>query len=250
MNHAFNRVFTGSARLFRDDEDATGEEKSVEYTYSGSVRAAYSENFSQTLSYSGTHLTEEEGSSYTNSTLLRNSARLYRGWDAFLDTGYSWDSPLGEGRTTSTLVRLGTNLLPNEKISININYDARWSKESGEPSRFRQEGDVQAFFYPFRTLSLFARVNVVDEEDKDTRSFQNYSLNWSPFPEGALEFFFQYSEQFNSEDDSEDRIIGPGLRWRIRRGASLELFYNLIQSESETEKTESRNFTANLRISF
>jgi hypothetical protein len=248
VNHTFNRVFIGSARLFRDDWDTTGEEKSVEYTYSASVRAAYSENFGQTLSYSGTHLTEEEGSSHTNSTLLRNSARLYRGWDAFLDAGYSWDRPLGEGRTTSTLVRLGTNLLPNEKISINMNYDARWSRESGEPSRFRQEGDVQAFFSPFRTLSLFARVNVVDEED-DTRSFQNYSLNWSPFPEGALEFFFQYSELLRSEDDREDRIIGPGLRWRIRRGASLELFYNLIDSDSKIERTESKNFSANLRIS-
>jgi hypothetical protein len=249
VNHIFNDALSGSARLFRDDRDETGEKRSVEHSYNTSLRAAYLEHLVHTLSYTGTRLDDRDGASYTNSVFLRNAARLYKGWDAFLDAGFSWDKDGSGNRARSTIARVGTNLLPHEKLNVNVNYLARWSDRSGGPGRFRQEGDAQAFFSPFRTLSLFGRVSVVDEEE-ETRSFQSYSLNWSPFPEGTLQFFFNYSEELRSVDDSRNRTYGPGLRWRIRRTTFLEVSYNQIRNDSDIERSEFNNLDALLRISF
>jgi hypothetical protein len=118
VNHIFNDVLSGSARLFRDDRDETGEKRSVEHSYNTSLRAAYLEHLVHTLSYTGTRLDDRDGASYTNSVFLRNAARLYKGWDAFLDTGFSWDKDGSGNRARSTIARVGTNLLPHEKLNV------------------------------------------------------------------------------------------------------------------------------------
>lgn len=250
LSHIFNKVFSASTRLSRTDSELRGEE-SVRYTYGSTIKADYLETFGQTLTYSGTQVTEEAGSSSTNSLLLRNNAKLYRGWSAFLDMGYGWNNPLESTRTTSTIVRSGTNFVPNQKLTVNMNYSftttTRPEEENGETSR--SQLDLRAFFIPFRALSLNARLSIVDREDSKT-TLQNYSVNWSPFPDGALQFFFTYSETLRPEEEKKERTIGPSLKWTISRHAFLDMSYNTAMSESQLLTTDSNSFNANLRIIF
>ena len=111
------------------------------------------------------------------------------------------------------------------------------------------EYDIQAFYNPFSNLSLFGRINVVDR-DNDTNTFQNYSLNWSPFPDGDLQFFFVYTETLRSSSDQRETIIGPGLRWDIGRHISVDMTYNYTRNETATLKTESDIFNSNLQLVF
>jgi len=252
LNHIFNEVFASSARVLRTDNDTTTED-TVDYAYGASVKATYLKTFGQTFSYSGTRVEEEDGSSNTNAVFLRNNAVLYNGWSAFLDTGYSWKKPLEGGKTTGTVVNAGTDLVPNEKITININYSSRKSKESGgengEISTSHKRWDIQAFFIPFSTMSLFARSTTLDK-DLSKETFQNYAVNWSPFPDGNLLLSLVYSETLRSVDEIKDKTVGPSLRWDINRHAVLVMSYSIIKSESTLETTDSQNFNTNLRMSF
>lgn len=250
-NHVFNRVFSATTRLLRDDAESITEE-SVTYTYSALVKAVYMETFKQTLTYSSTQVTEENGSSDTNSIFLRNNAQLYSGWNTYLDTGYSWNKPLEGGQTNSTIIRAGTNVVPNEKITINMNYSATKTKQSEEgsgTSTSRQTWDLQVFYLPYKTLSLFARLSI-DDRENSKKTYQNYSANWLPFPDGDLQFSLNYTERLRSADEQEERTIGPGLKWNISRHALLEMSYYIAKSESELETIDSINFNTKLRMFF
>jgi hypothetical protein len=248
LNHIFDKVFSLSARILRTDTELISEEI-VDYSYSASLKADYIKNFGQSLTYSGTNIEEQDGRSYTNSILLRNRANLYRGWDAFLDTGFSWNKPLDRTREDSNFLRFGTDLQPNRKLNINMNYSYTHTKRPDEEGGDTTESqyNLQALYVPTDTLSLFARLTLTDREETDT-NLQNYSLNWSPFPDGTLQFFFTYDETLRPEDDQEETIIGPSLKWTLGRHVFLDLAYSFIKSETLSQKTDSTNLNANLKI--
>jgi hypothetical protein len=248
LNHIFDKVFSLNARILRTDSELI-EEEIVEYSYSTSLRADYFENFGQSLTYSGTNIEEQDDSGFTNSVLLRNNANLYKGWDAFLDTGFSWNKPIGRSRENSRFLRFGTNVQPNNKLDINLNYSFTETKRPDEENDDTTESqyDIQALYVPTETISLFAKLTFTDREDADT-SLQDYSLNWSPFPDGTLQFFFTYDEILRPEDDQEERIIGPSLQWTLNRRMFLDVSYSLIKSENPSQDVNSNTISANLRI--
>jgi hypothetical protein len=248
LTHIFNNFFSARARVLRTDEDENNEHTTT-YAYSTALRAFYLPTFDQTLTFSGQSVKEEEDSSDEFSLILRSNARLYRNWSAFVDMGYSWDRTLGSEDVQEDLFfRTGTNLQPNEKITLDMNYLARKRLEPEES--FRYEWDVTAFYVPFTTLSLSARVNVVDREDQNRRTFQTYTMNWSPFRDGSLQAFFTYSETLSNVEDQRQRVIGPGLNWTISRHFFFEMFYNIVEQDSNTQKVDTNTLIANLRIKF
>jgi hypothetical protein len=255
LNHTFDETFSASANAQRTDTatEASGTETEdiYNYTYGASLRANWLATFNQSLTFSGSYDDSEVGSSSQNAIFLRNNAILYRGWSAYLDTGYTWQDPEIGSRTTSFVFRQGTNLQPNPKINLDLNFSYKRTQQSegdrGPDSETRW--DIQAFYVPFRNLSFFARIDSVRRDDS-TDTFQNYVVNWSPFPDGDLQFFFTFNETLFSEDNREERIIGPGLKWTLGRHFFLDMSYNFRTSDSDTEKIESNVFTAELRTNF
>lgn len=252
LRHTFNRVFSASTSVSQTDRTLTDQqnasEKSTGNTYAASLRAAYWEALKQILTYSGTKTTEEDGTSSTNSLFLRTNAQLYKGWSAFIDAGYSWSEPLDGAETTSTIIRSGTNVVPNDKITFDINYSVATTQQSGGDTS-RSELDFQAFITPFRALTFNARFSMLDQEDSTT-TLHNYSANWSPFPDGDLQFFFTYSETLRPEDDQESRTIGPSLKWSLSRHFIFDAAYTISESETVLQVTDSTSFIVNLRMVF
>ena len=109
--------------------------------------------------------------------------------------------------------------------------------------------DIQAFYVPLRNLSFFARINTVKQEDS-TDTFQNYTVNWSPFPDGDLQFSFVFNEILLSENNEEQRVVGPSLKWTIGPHIFLDMSYNFTMNDSDTEKIESNVFSADVRTNF
>ena len=254
LAHKFSGMFTGNARLLRTDTSSRGIERetSVNYSYSASVRASYLDTFSQILTYSGTYVTDKDGTGNANSMFLRSNAQLYLNWSAFLDLGYNLTDPQQGERTTSTFARIGTNLIPNRKVTINANYKATKTTTSDpdrESSIMKQEGGFQVFITPLPTVSLVGDLKFV-KDDGSSRTFKNYSANWSPFPEGALQLFFVYNETLISEEDRIDTFIGPSLVWKVTRYTFLDISYNVTESDTRFEKQRSNILRSNLKIVF
>jgi len=254
LNHVFNDTFSANANGQRTDTStdvADTNEDTYNYTYGTSVRANWLATFNQSLTFSGTYDDTVLGSSSQNAVFLRNNAILYRGWSAFLDTGYTWEQPEFGGQITSFIFRQGTNLQPNQQINLNVNFSYKRTDESGAERGPSSETrwDIQGFYIPFRNLSFFAKINTVTREGS-TDTFQNYTMNWSPFPDGDLQFFFVFNEILLSENNQEQRVVGPSLKWTIGPHISLDMSYNFTTNDSDTEKVESNVFSADVRMNF
>ena len=246
-NHVFNRIFSASANLAREDETDDDEDK-VTHNYGLFLRGAYLPTFNQTFSFSGTSQKLEDDSSDDIALALRNNAILYQGWSVFLDSGYNWIRGLDSDETPEVIFfRSGTNFQPHRKLTINANYLHREFIEPKQPSQYDINLDV--FLLPFNALSLSGNFQWI-KRTGSLRTFQSYVANWSPFPDGNLQFFFRYSESFRSEENARDRNVGPGLSWTIGRHFSLEAAYNFLTSEDNAQRVESNRLSANLRINF
>lgn len=254
VNHVFNRVFSAGARLLRNNTDSTDTDsittENITYNYSASLKAAYIETFGQVLTYSGTQTTENGGSSDSNSVFLRNNLQLYTGWDAYVDAGHTRSKSILGIETKTSIIRTGTNIVPNEKIPINVNYTISKSSQSGDgTSATSKTLDVQSFYLPYKNLSLFARLTMTDDAASN-RTYQNYSINWAPFPDGDLQFSLNYTETLRSIDEQEERIIMPRLSWKISSYAALEMSYIIARSDTKLETTDTTSFNTNFRMSF
>lgn len=246
INHIFNDTFTGSVRVSRQDRDEPGGLSFIT-SHSAALRANYMRTFRQSLTYSATRSRSDLEDSKTDGIFLRNNADLYRGVSVYLDTGLSWGRIQDEPDTRSTLVRVGSKLEPNDIMTVNLDYTANRSHVSGGDTRLKETGSFQTFILPSRYLSLFARLRY-DEDDEIRSSSQNYSLNWAPVSGGSLQFFLSYDQRILSENNQEEEVLSPGLRWRITRYASLRTTYSLFTKVSDTEELDTRSLTASLKI--
>jgi hypothetical protein len=247
LSHAFNPIFSGSTRLLRSDA-TDGNAAETGYEYSASVQGKYLDTFRQTLSYSGSRIRTGEGSGSGNSVLLRNVADLYLNWSAILDFGYAWNEPVNEGRSTSKLIRAGTHLQPHRKTDINLDYTIVLSSpENGRESR-KDTGSLRFLFVPVRSVSLFAGLTSITEEGEEPLLIQDYSLGWSPFPEGALQFSFGYGTSLLR--DGEQETYTSLARWQVARGIFLDFNYSFGTFETSSERSEFDSYSAKLRVTF
>lgn len=244
VNHTFNNTFTGITRISQLDR-MDPDKKTSTSSFSASLRAQYIETFQQTLTYSATRKHGDQGSSKNDSVFLKNNADLYDGVNTYLDAGVSWGENEDRDSTMSRFLRIGSNLVPNEKVTMKLDYRADWSHISGEEERLKESGNFQAFVLPSLYLSLFARLGY-DKSDTTRRTSQRYSLTWSPSLGASVQFFLFYEQSIESEGNREVKTLSPGLRWRITRYATLRTTYSWFDSESNTDRTNSRNLTANL----
>lgn len=253
LTHRFNEIFSGSTRISRTDDKLDSDSK-VTYSYGASIKGAYLSTLSQTLNLSGTNIDDQQqGSTYNYAIALRSDATLYTGWSAFLDLGSNWNLDTNDTRADNKTIRFGTNFVPNDKITLDVSYIYTRTdrKRPGEENaQFSNSNlDVQAFFTPLRTLSVTARVNYVKSENYDS-TLQEYFLNWSPFPDGTFQLFFNYNETLNQANDQRNRTIGPGFNWTISRHFFLKMFYNFLQTKDNVQEIDATNFRAELIINF
>ena len=105
-------------------------------------------------------------------------------------------------------------------------------------------------YNPFNTLNLTARVEVIAQKGEPLRTNQNYSVNFSPCPDGALQFNFFYNESIQSEDHAKTRTIVPSVRWYFTKASYFELVFQSLKSSSDTSKTDGKIISTNMKLFF
>jgi len=250
LNHTFNNVFSSNVNGQRTDTSVLDDDR-VNYSYGASLRAAWLSTFDQALSYTGRYEDSDLGTASQNSIFLRSNAILYRGWSAFLDIGYSQEEIFSGEKITSSIIRPGTSIQPHPTLDLNLNFSFKRTEQSGADIGPTDETkwDVQAFYTPFNSLSFFGKVNGL-YRDGDTDLYQQYTMNWSPFPDGDLQFFLVYNEVLMSENNRRQTVVGPGLKWTIGRHFTLDASYNWTTDDSDIRKIESNIFNAELQVIF
>jgi len=95
-------------------------------------------------------------------------------------------------------------------MTLGLNYSniisRRTGGDQGSSSTYIQRLDFNLSYNPFRTLNLLAFVQYINETNQKDRVLQNYAINWSPFPDGALQFSIAYNENYRTEDHLVERF--------------------------------------------
>jgi hypothetical protein len=251
LSHRFSRPFSGRASFFREDNKE--EENSVLYRYDASVTATPLKTLSHTLTFSGRRDETGEDPGTSNSIFLRNTAELYKGVSINFAGGLTLDERNSGEENESTMLSLSAAIVPNPNLTMNVDLSDTDTKQSGsdEPdaSTSEQRAVIGLSCTPFKTLLLSGSVEVLQSDDRE-RTFQNFGVNWAPFPDGDLQFFFLYSESLRPEDDQKTRAIINGLGWEISRHFKLDLAYNITKSKASSQKTDANNLNAILRVTF
>jgi hypothetical protein len=191
----------------------------------------------------------------TNSIYLNNSAELYRNISVNLGLGYS-RGKFETGQTTDSIdVIFGAEIVPNRNLTLSLSCqdNESWQSGGGQPSRksYNRTATASATFRPLEAVYLTGGYSIFMQNDVDTVTLQNYSVSWSPFRGGDLQFNFAFLQSYDSGQDEKSTNISPSLRWNIRPGSTLDVSYNILDSKSgQSGDTYARSMGAQLRITF
>jgi hypothetical protein len=257
FNHTFNPIFSADGNLSLE-YGTEGNETRTAYVYFASLRAQPLRTLSHTLVFNGNN--QDIGGRWenTNGVQLYNNAKLYQGVDVNLNLGLIFTSNESEGGSSLNrregIVNFGTTIIPHPTLNLTAYYVGRISDISGGESTpsgtlKEQRFDFGLSYQPFRALYLSYYANLVTLSDQDTTVRQNFTVNFSPFPDGVLQFVFYYNESYEPD---RTRIIQPSVRLFLTKSRSsyVECLYQITDSDLGNEKLESNLFNTNLKIIF
>ena len=250
VNHRFSQIFSGRARVAREDGEQEKERRSA-WVYDASLEAAPLRTLTNRLVFSGRDETIGGKHDSTNSIILYNIAELYKGLDVNLNLGYNFSTDASGVKTDETDIQFLATVIPHPALNITLNYKYSIINQSGRTnpsgSANTQTGEFIVSYRPFRTVFFVATIDLSTTPGQGTLVTQNYGFNWSPFPDGDLQFRFFYNENLTTFGVKE-RIINPGVRWNITKRSYLDLSYQRNINTSVSQKVDENFFNAQLKI--
>jgi hypothetical protein len=249
----FNKVFSGRGRVaYETAEDRQGNRETKLYT--ASVTAVPTQTFFQSLTFSGKDESLAGKKNSEMSFLLYNVAKLYEGIDANLSGGITFQKEEAGRENKATQANGGVTFVPNRKVTFSLLYNGSKSVASGgnlaeETTTYTRSGEADLSFTPVQTVYLFGSYRVEKSTALPSRTIMNYSLNWSPFPDGTLHFTFYYNETVRS-DDTKERSIVPSLRWYFMPRSYMEISYQNSKTEAPAQDTTTDVYSGTVRVSF
>ncbi|MDH4027412.1 MAG: hypothetical protein OEU95_01095, partial [Nitrospirota bacterium] len=251
VSHSFSSKVSASARAAREDIDLQ-DEAGTTYLYNASVTARPLTTLSHTLNYSGQTQDVAGERTDTNAVFLANILELYKGLSLNINGGISTQSKDTGGKTVSEIFSIGSGIVPHRRVSIDLYYSRASTEqsgsESGDSTDLTRRSTAGVSYRPFDTVYLFTSLERITTNER-TRDLQNYAANWSPFPDGSLQFTVSYNESLTT-DEGKSRVINPNVRWNINRRTFLDVSGQFIKSESSAHEAESVISGATLRTVF
>ena len=249
--HRFNEIFSGRARVAREDGKDT-DQKRFAYVYDAALTADLLKTLHSSLVVNGRDEEIAGKPNDLNSIFLYNTAQLYKGIDVSLNGGVNFIKQETGVSGRDFVINLQSNIVPHRTLTLGLNYNNTISRRTGgeqvSSSNYTQTFDFSLNYNPFRTLNLFAFIQVIDQKGREVQTLQNYAINWSPFPDGALQFNIAYNENYRSEDRLTERIFFPSIRYNITKRSYIQLSYQWIRSRSDVQKIDSNLIGTTLKI--
>ena len=249
----FNKVFSGNGRVaFENGEDQSGSREAL--VYSASVTAVPFQTLSQSITFSGKEESIAGERTTSNSLLIYNIAKLYEGIDANLSGGISFQEADTGRKNTTTQFNVGATFVPNRKVNLTLLYDGTTTVYSGggligEITTYTRSGEADLSITPVQAVHLFGSYRIEKSTESINRNILNYSLSWSPFPDGTLYLNFSYNETIRT-DATKERSMVPNLRWYVTPRSYLNLSYQNLKAETPALTTVSNIYSGTVRISF
>ena len=249
-NYRFSQIFSGRARVAREDGEEQRERRSA-WIYDAALEATPLRTLTNRLLFSGRDETIGGRRNSSNSIILYNIAELYKGLDVNLNVGENFSRDQSGVRTNETDFQILATIIPHPTLNMTFDYKYSIIHQSGitntSGSGNMQTGEFILSYRPFRTLFVVATIDLSTTTDQKTLVTQNYGFNWSPFPDGALQFRFFYNENL-ATGGVKERIINPGVRWNLTKRSYLDLSYQRNINTSASQRVDENIFSAQVKI--
>ncbi len=253
VNHRFNPVLSGMARVAVENGEER-ERNRLAFIGNASLTADPLRTLRHSLVLYGRR--EEFGGRPNNLyyVTLYNNAQLYQGIDVNLSGGVNYSEVETRERRTDYTVSFGVNLVPHRTLTLGVTASDTFSNytggERGSDSMSNWLIDFNISFNPMRTLYLYAFIQLTDQKGRDLERIQNFGINWSPFPDGAVQFNFTYNEDYQSIYNQKERTFMPSVRWYFTKRSYVVFSYEYIMSKSDIQKLDSSTFSTAIKIFF
>jgi hypothetical protein len=253
LAHPFSDVYSVSARVAREDIQRINLE-TLAWVYTTSLSVTPVPTLRYNVAFSGR--TEDTAGFTTdrNSVFLYAIADLYRGVGLNVGVGKTYTTRDPGTDSETTLINATTTLVPNDQLAFNVIYRDSSTVNTGvvpqTPETNNRATEANFTYTPVQTLFLFGSYRVESAPDADHRTIDNYAVSWSPFPDGTLHFTISYNETLRSELDQTDESFVSRMRWDISRLSFLDVTYQRIRTDSDTQAQRDDIVSANLRIGF
>jgi hypothetical protein len=248
-----NKVFSGRGRVsFEKGEEPAGSTDAL--YYSASVTAVPFPTLFHSLTFSGQDQTIAGRKNTSNSIFLYNNAKFYEGIDGNLSGGISFLEDETGREIRSTQLNAGATFVPNQKINLTLFYNGTTSVASGgdlpeETEDYTRAGEADLVITPVQTVYLFGSYRIEKSTTSPDRNIMNYTVSWSPFPDGTLHLNFHYTETIRS-DETNERLITPNLRWYFTPRSYLDISYQNLKTEGPALTRTDDIYSGTVRITF
>ena len=254
VSQAIGPIMTGAARLTRQEsQERFGHV--VAYLFSGSLTATPVPAFqaSTVVSYN-----REEGDFGQDraSVTLNGIAQIYRGISANLALSKSRVVPNVGAAGDYADVNFGLTLVPNAKLTFNvIVQNSRTSLELAGASGSvvhdnRKNAELGVSYRPWRSLYLFGSGTWNSSSLTGSRTLRNFSLSWTPFPDGTFHVGVFYNTSYQADLDETQETLVPAIRWDITSKMYLNLSYQYLNSTSPRGVNRTETASATFRATF
>ncbi len=251
VNHTFNRIFSTFGRLaFEEGTDPEGHRTATVTNATFTIEPI--PTLRTSLLWNG--MDERIGGvpRSRNGFYVQNSAQPYAGVSLQFGVGWSATTELTGSASNDTVVNLSGTVTPREHVSLTFNYDDTSSSRSGfyvGPQRYRTQRLYGALAVdPTRTLHLVVGEEIIAVTGQQAMTTLDLSANWSPFPDGALQFLFAYNDALRPLVYGKDRNTQATVRWNLTRRSYIDVTYQKTRNEIVFQTTDSRVFSTSLRL--
>ncbi len=250
-NHTFSRVFSAVGRLAREQGTQSQGER-VATLRSATFTVEPMPAFRSSLLYSGQ---DEEIGGRPNSRwglFVQNSARPYQGVDVLFGLGWASSARETGEIAHDRLVNFSATIIPRSRLSLTLSHDQTTTNRSGlftGPARARQRRSYASVALdPLPTLHLVLGGEIVGVTGQTTRTTLDINASWAPFPDGTLQLVFSSTGALRALEFGSERSTLGGVRWNVSRTSYVDVSYQRTRSEFLSFKTESRIFSARVRL--
>lgn len=242
-----SRFSAVSARLDRTDADEAAGHVG-QFRLTSSLALDPLPTAGAAITYAGQATQRATGWSTMNALTLVNRLEPYQGLSFAANATVSLLQPESGGHILSRLAGASLSVNPHPKVALTSSYAYTLTEVTGgvtaaapRTEQQRVEGTVSvspipAFFGSASVARVFAGTAPA--------TLTNFALNLSPFPGGDLLVRAQYNESLDTGSDQKIRLLGPSLRWNVRRGAWFDLSYTYSETRSPVLDTSWRALLA------
>ncbi|MBI5071140.1 MAG: hypothetical protein HZB56_23230 [Deltaproteobacteria bacterium] len=244
-------LVNAGARVERSDSDAgRGRESAVRWAASASVDPL--PTLGAGLGYSGQWSQRTTGEARSHSLTAFGRADLYQGISIFSTAGGSRGTNEAGDDSEGLNLSAGASLSPHRTLTLNGTYSRFRSTTTlaagGTNREDRSTVEGSGSFSPFPALNVSGAVTrYISGQTPSTVA--SFNLGLSPFPGGQLVLRFLYSETIDTASDQRTRVWGPGARWNVRQGLTLDAGYTVNESRTPAQELVSKILFVNLNVS-